>query len=71
MVHQMALKKIVCFILTILIQWYEMSKSKKLIASWFATNRQLTLVLGFRGSWIDVNAIEIRFKASILLETVV
>jgi hypothetical protein len=32
-VHQIELKFFVCFILTILLQRYEMSKSKKLIAS--------------------------------------
>jgi hypothetical protein len=50
MVHQIKLKFCVCFIPTNLLQRYEMSKSKKLIASWFSKNRQLTLVLGFRGS---------------------
>jgi hypothetical protein len=49
MVHQIKLKFFVYFILTILLQRYEMSKSKKMIASGFSKNRQLTLVLGFRG----------------------
>jgi hypothetical protein len=52
-VHQIELKFFVCFILTILLQPYEMSRSKKLIVSWFFKNWQLTLVLGFRGSWVS------------------
>jgi hypothetical protein len=51
MLHRIELNFVVCFILTILLQRYEVSESKNLIASGFSKNQQLTLVLDFRGSW--------------------
>jgi hypothetical protein len=67
MVHQIKLNFCVCFILTILLHRYEMSKSKKLIASWLSKNRQLTLVLGFRGSCIVIIFLHMSFGVVVSL----